>query len=198
MDISYSHRLNLLYGLCLVEAGSDASTLDIEGQDALESATYLACYITFQAIRYAERSPTAERMEDFDMLSVYQTYAMLVYVYLTLPLGIPAKYPAHSDNLGATGVMPDLVKASVTIAKSLFAELSNEEWVEIIDAGNSKFQLIGDAAQEHWMNYRQDLDKAVITFVIAGTDDNTEFEKEEIIPLFGALLSMLCEAFLSS
>lgn len=185
MNISYSHRLNLLYGLCLVEAGSDASTLDIERQDALESATYLACYITFQAIRYTERSPAAERIENFDMLSVYQTYAMLVYAYLTLPLG-------------KDGIAPDLVKTSVTIAKSLFAELSNDEWVEIIDAGNGKFQLIGDAEQEHWMNYRQDLDKAVIAFVIAGTDDNSEFEKEEVIPLFGALLSMLCEAFLSS
>jgi hypothetical protein len=184
MNISYSHRLNLLYGLCLVEAGSDASTLDIEKQDVLESATYLACYITFKAIQYAERSPAAERIEDFDMLSVYQTYALLVYVYLTLPLG-------------AEGTAPDLVQASVTIAKSLFAELSNDEWAEIIDAGNSKFHLIGDAEQEHWMNYRQDLDKAVIAFLIAGTDDNTEFEKEEIIPLFGALLSMLCEAFLS-
>lgn len=184
MNISYSHRLNLLYGLCLVEAGSDASTLDIKQQDALESATYLACYITFKAIRYAERSPAAERIENFDMLSVYQTYAMLVYVYLTLPLG-------------KKGIAPDLLNAPVTIAKSLFAELSHDEWAEIIDAGNSKFQLIGDAEQEHWMDYRQDLDKAVIAFVIAGTDDNTEFEKEDIIPLFGALLSMLCEAFLS-
>lgn len=184
MKISYSHRLNLLYGLCLVDTGGDASTVSIEEQDPLDSATFLACYITFKAIRQAERSPAEDRMENFDMLSVYQAYAMLVYAYLTLPLG-------------EEGIAPDLVKASVTIAKSLFAELSDEEWADIIESGSNKFQLIGDAEPEHWMTYRQDLDKAAIAFVIAGTDENTPYDKDDLIPLFGGLLSMLCEAFAS-
>ena len=66
---------------------------------------------------------------------------------------------------------------------------------EIIESGTNKFQLIADATQDHWVEYRQDLDKATIAFVIAGTDEETPFDKEEVIPMFGALLSMLCEAF---
>jgi hypothetical protein len=34
-----------------------------------------------------------------------------------------------------------------------------------------------------------------VAFVIAGTDDDSPHDKEEIIPLFGQLLSQLCEAF---
>jgi hypothetical protein len=189
MDITYSQRLSLLYGICLVEAQREAGlhlaetqSRNLQDYDAQEAATFLACTIAFKAIQQAGRSPVHERDENFEMLSVYQAFAMLAYAYLSLPL-------AHE------GVDPDLTSASVTIAKTLFAELTNEEWAEIIESGTSKFQLIGDADQEHWMEYRQDLDKAVIAFLVAGTDDDAEFEKEEIIPLLGTLLSMLCEAF---
>lgn len=184
MKISYSRRLNLLYGLCLVDTGGDASTLDIEQHDPLESATFLACYLTFKAIQQAERSPADERIENFDMLSVYQAFAMLVYAYITLPLG-------EED------ITSDLDEAAVTIAKSLFPELSTEELAEIVESGMHKFQLIGGAEQEHWMTYREDLDKTVVAFVVAGTDENAPFEKDDVIPLFGSLLSMLCEAFAS-
>ncbi|MEQ1601588.1 MAG: hypothetical protein ABL885_07450 [Methylophilaceae bacterium] len=189
MNITYSQRLSLLYGICLAEAqheaGLDPQTLQskkLEEYAPLEAATYLACAITVKAIRHAERSPVDEREFNFDMLSVYQAFAMLVYTYLTLPLA--------EENIA-----PDFVKASVTIVKSIFAESGEEEWAEIIESGTHKFQLIGDAEQEHWMNYRQDLDKAAIAFVVAGTDENTPYEKEDLIPLFSALLSLLCEAF---
>lgn len=188
---TYSQRLSLLYGICMAEAQREAGlhlaemqSKNLEDYDTLEAANYLACNIAFRAIQHAGRSPAHERHENFEMLSVYQTFAMLAYAYLALPLG-------------SEGITPDFTGASVTIAKTLFAELSNEEWVEIIESGGNKFQLIADAEQEHWIEYRQDLDKAVIAFVIAGTDDEAEFEKEEIIPLFGTLLSMLCEAFAS-
>jgi len=35
----------------------------------------------------------------------------------------------------------------------------------------------------------------VIAFVIAGTDDESPHEIEEILPIFGQLLSQFCEAF---
>jgi hypothetical protein len=191
IEITYSQRLSLLYGICLAEAQREVGLNLVETQsrklqdyDALDAATFLACTITFKAIQYAGRSPVDERDEHFDMLSVYQAFAMLAYAYLALPLG-------------GENIEPDLTGASVIIAKTLFAELTNEEWAEIVESGTGKFQLIGDADQEHWMDYRQDLDKAVIAFVVTGTDDEAAFEKEEVIPLFGTLLSMLCEAFAS-
>jgi hypothetical protein len=58
-----------------------------------------------------------------------------------------------------------------------------------------KFQLIAGAEQEHWSNYREDLDKAVIALVVAGTEESADFDKEDLFPIIGALLSMLCEAF---
>lgn len=185
MEMTYSQRLSLLYGICLAETrGAEGASTNLEDYEPLEAATYLACYLSFKAIQHAERSPADERIENFDMLSVYQAYTMLVYAYLMLPLG-------------EKEIAPDLENAAVTIVKSLFAELSNEEWAEIIESGDHKFQLIGDAEQEHWMTYREDMDKAVIAFVIAGTDENNPFDKDDLIPLFGALLSMLCEAFAS-
>src|SRR5450830_382814 len=185
MEATYAKRLSLLYALCLTEALSDdrlAPSTNLDDYDPLEAAGYLACYITFKSIQQAERSPVDERIEQFDMLSVYQAYAMLVYFYLTLPLG-------------AEGIAPELVESAVVIAKSLFSELSVEELAEIVDSGNHKFELIGNAEAEHWMNYREDMDKIVVAFVVAGTDESSPFEKEELIPMFGALLSMLCEAF---
>ena len=186
--MKFSERLSLLYALCLNE-GRDSTanpspipSTQLADYDPLEAANYLACYITFKAIRQAERSPADERVENFDMLSVYHSFAMLVYAFLMLPLG--------EEELA-----PDTEAAAVVVAKTLFAGLPDEELAEIIESGSHKFQLIADARQEHWVDYRQDLDKAVIAFVIAGTDDETPFEKEEVIPMFGALLSMLCEAF---
>lgn len=187
MEISYSQRLSLTYALCLNEARTKAGeppSTNLEDYDALEASTYLACYITFRAIQDAGRSPADERVENFDMLAVYQAYAMLVYTYLTLPLG-------------DEGMEPDYQAAAVTIARSLFAELENEELAEIIESGNHKYQLIGDAEVEHWMNYRQDIEKVLMAFVIATTDEEAPFDKEELVPMLGALLSMLCEAFAS-
>jgi hypothetical protein len=186
--MKFSERLSLLYALCLNEGRNTTAnpspipSTRLADYDPLEAANYLACYITFKAIRQAERSPADERVENFDMLSVYHSYAMLVYAFLMLPLGEEA-------------LAPDTEAAAVVVAKTLFAGLPDEELAEIIESGSNKFQLIADAKQEHWVDYRQDLDKATIAFVIAGTDEETPFEKEEVIPMFGALLSMLCEAF---
>ncbi|MCB4811876.1 hypothetical protein LG204_11175 [Methylovorus menthalis] len=180
--MQYSQRLNLLYGIALHEMGGDAGSISVDDGNVQDAAHFLACYLTVKAIQLAERSPADERVENFDMLSVYQAYAMLVYTYLVLPLG-------------DEGVQPDFQKTAVTIAKSLFVELAEDEWLEIIESGQHKYQLIGDAEAEHWMNYRQDLDKAVVAFVVAGTDENAPFSQEDILPIFGTMLSMLCEAF---
>lgn len=184
--MNFSQRLCFLHALCLNETTHDAAAVstNLEDYNPQDAANYLACYITFKAIQNAQRSPADERLENFDMLSVYHAYAMLVYAFLMLPL-------ASED------IAPDTESASVIIAKTLFAGLAEEEWVEIIESGSHKFRLIADAEQEHWATYRQDLDKSVIAFVIAATDEETPFEKEEVIPMFGALLSMLCEAFAS-
>ena len=185
--MNYSERLNLLYALCLNEikaAQGEAPITTLQVQDPLEAANYLACYITFKAIQQAERSPGDERTENFDMLSVYQTYAMLVYAYLTMPLG-------------QEGIVPDVEGSPVVIAKTLFTGLGAEEWAEIIASGSHKFRLIADAEQEHWVSYREDLDKVVVALVVAGTDENAPFHKDELIPMLGTLLSMLCEAFSS-
>lgn len=182
--MTYSQRLNLLYGLCLVETGANTETLNIDQQDVIEATNYLACYITFKAIQQAERSPADERVENFDLLSVYQTYAMLVYAYLAMPLA--------QENIA-----PDVEGSPIVIAKTLFAGLSTEELSEIIESGGHKFQLIANAQQEQWESYREDMDKTVVAFVVAGTDDHAPFDKDEVIPMLGTLLSMLCEAFSS-
>jgi len=181
--MNFSQRLSLLHALCLNEnIGGAAISSNLQDYDPRDAANFLACYITFKAIQQAERSPGDERIENFDMLSVYQAYAMLVYAYLMMPL-------AGED------ILPDLEGSPVVIAKTLFAGLDNEELADIIESGGNKFQLIAGAEQEHWTGYREDLDKAVVAFVIAGTDEDTPFQKEEVIPMFGAMLSMLCEAF---
>jgi hypothetical protein len=185
MEATYSKRLSLLYALCYAETSVEqgiAPSANLEDYDPLEAANFLACYITFKAIQQAERSPADERIDNFDMLSVYQAFAIMVLVYLTLPLS-------------EEKITPDFTSSAVTIARTLFAELSNEELAEIIDAGSRKFQLIGDAEQEHIMDYRQDLDKSVVAFIVAGTDEDAPYEKEDLLPIFGSLLSMMCEAF---
>jgi len=188
--MKYSERLNLLYGICCAEAQQNAGkpprdvlqSTNLDDYDPLDSATFLACFITFKAIQHAGRSPAEERQHNFDMLSVYQAYAMMILAYFTLPLG-------------GEGIAPDLVKSSVVLVKTLFAGVSEEEWAEIIEAGQRKFQLVGNAEEEHWAKFREELDKAVVAYLVAGTDDDAPFEKEEIVPLFSTLLSGLCEAF---
>ncbi|MBA3695794.1 MAG: hypothetical protein H0W85_03275 [Methylotenera sp.] len=184
MEIQYSKRIKLMHALCLADAsnGSVQPNLALDQYDALAAADYLSCYVTFKAIQAAERSPLAERSENFDMLSVYQAYALLAYAFLTMPL-------AQED------IQPQLPAAQVTIAKTLFAGLPDAELIEIIEAGFNKFQLIGDAEAEHWAEFRENLDKLTVAFVIAGTDDESPHDKEEVLPLFGQLLSQLCEAF---
>lgn len=179
----YSKNLSLLHALCLAEdlTEEDAPlSSHLEDYDPVKAASYLACYITAKAIKEASRSPADERYDNFDMLSVYQAFALMVYAYLVLPLG-------------AEDVVADLEQDQIVIAKSLFAELTNEELADIVESGMRKFHLVGDA--EHWTHFREDFDKAVIAFLVAGTDDAAPFEKEELIPVLGAFLSMLCEAF---
>lgn len=182
--MKYSERLSLLYALCLNthSVGGEHPSADIRNYDPLDAACYLACYLAFQAIRHAGRSPADERLENFDMLGVYHTYAMLLYAYLALPLG-------------EEGMAPDTDTIAIVVAKTLFVGLSDEEWAAIIESGARKFQLIADARHGHWVEYRQELDKAVIAFVVAGTDDETPFDKEDVVPLLATLLSVLCEAF---
>ncbi|NOU26203.1 MAG: hypothetical protein HOO90_11800 [Methylotenera sp.] len=183
--MQYSKRIKLLHALCLAESSRDAvakPNVDLDEYDALVAADFLSCYVTFRAIQAAERSPLAERTDNFDMLSVYQAYALLAYAFFTTPL-------ARED------ISPNFTTAQITIAKTLFAGLPDAELVEIIESGLQKFQLIGDAEVEHWAEFRENLDKLTVAFVVAGTDDESPHDKEEVVPLFGQLLSQLCEAF---
>lgn len=185
MEIQYSKRIKLLHALCMAKTSQNDETkpnVDLASYDALASADYLSCYVTFKAIQAAERSPAAERVENFDMLSVYQAYALLTYAFFTTPLA--------QENIA-----PDFQTAQITMAKTLFAGLPEAELIEIIESGLHKFQLIGDAQVDHWAEFRENLDKLTVAFVIAGTNDESPHDKSEVIPLFGQLLSQLCEAF---
>jgi hypothetical protein len=182
MEMQYSKRLKMMHVICLAETSNNQPSTDLDQYDALASAEYLSCYVTFKAIQAAERSPSAERNENFEMLSVYQTYALLAYAFFTTPLS-------------ADDIKPDFQSAQITIAKTLFAGLPDAELVELIESGLNKFQLIANAEAEHWREYRENLDKLTIAFIVAGTDDESPHEKEELIPYFGQLLSQLCEAF---
>lgn len=187
--MDYSKRLTLLHALCLADTLDDSAKHDINLDDynAVDSAHYLTSFITFKAIQVAMRQPADERHNNFDMLSVYQAYAMLVFAFLTLPLTHELTTEGESA--------PDLTTAQVVIAKTLFAGISDTELIEIIESGFNKFQLIGDAEAEHWAEFRENLDKLTVSFVIAGTDDDSPHSKEEVLPFFGQLLSQLCEAF---
>jgi hypothetical protein len=183
--MDYSKRLTLLHALCLAETFDDDGTkhnINLSEYNALDSAHYLASYVTFQAIQAADRQPAYERANNFDMLSVYQTYALLTFAFFTAPLA-------------AEKMMPDLTAAQIIIAKTLFAGLPEAELMEIIESGFTKFKLIGEAEAEHWSEFRESLDKLTVSFVVAGTDDDSPHSKEEVLPLFGQLLSQLCEAF---
>lgn len=184
MDIQYSQRLKLMHALSMAASLRDDETpnTNLDDYDALNAADYLSCYVTFKAIQAAGRSPLEERTENFDMLSVYQAFALLAYAFFTTPL-------AREE------MNPDFPAAQITIAKTLFAGLPDAELIEIIESGLNKFQLIAEAEAEHWVEFRENLDKLVIAFVIAGTDDDSPHEADEILPIFGQLLSQFCEAF---
>jgi hypothetical protein len=187
----YSKHLTLLHALCVAETMNDGDgkkpEINLDEYNALDSAHYLASYVTFKAIHAADRQPPLERVNNFDMLSVYQAYALLIFVFLTRPLEIEdakqEKFPL------------DLSIAQIVIAKTLFDGLPEPELVEIIEGGFNKFQLIADAKAEHWIEFRENLDKMTIGFVVAGVDDDSPHTKEEVLPYFGQLLSQFCEAF---
>lgn len=181
--MNYSERLTLLHALLSAETlRADEAAPDLKQFNALDAADYLSCFLTFKAIQLSERSPMTERSENFDMLSVYQTYALLLYAFLSLPL-------RHEQ------IEPNIQHAQIVIAKTLFSGLPDAELAEIIESGFNKFKLIADAEVEHWADYREALDKATISFIVAGTDDDAPHSKDDILPLFGQLLSQLCEAF---
>jgi hypothetical protein len=79
-----------------------------------------------------------------------------------------------------------------------FVGLRVPKLMEMFDSGFNKFKLIGDAEAEHWSEFRENLDKLTVSFVVAGTDDDSPHSKGEVLPLFGQLLSQLCEAFESA
>ena len=182
--MDYSKRLNLLHAICLAETYHDggAPNIDLASLNAEASAHYLASFITFRAIQAAGRQPAEERENNVDMLSVYQCFGILVFAFLTLPLT-------------QEGISPNLESAQIVIAKTLFAGLPDAEMMDIIESGFNKFKLIGDAEAEHWSEFRENVDKLTVSFVIAGTDDDSPHSKEEVIPIFGQMLSQLCEAF---
>ena len=189
--MDYSKRLTLLHALCLAETLDDGDgqpsnnnfhNINLGEYKALDSAHYLASFVTVKAIQVADRQPAFERSNNFDMLSVYQAYALLTFAFFTAPLA--------SEN-----IKPDLTSAQIIIAKTLFAGLPEAELMEIIDSGFNKFKLIGEAESEHWTEFRENLDKLTISFLVAGTDDDSPHDKGEVLPLFGQLLSQLCEAF---
>lgn len=184
MEIQYSQRLKLMHALSLATSLRDDETpnTNLDEYDALNAADYLSCYVTFKAIQSAGRSPLEERSENFDMLSVYQAFALLAYAFFTTPL-------AREE------INPEFPTAQITIAKTLFAGLPDGELIEIIESGFNKFKLIAEAQAEHWVEFRENLDKVVISFVIAGTDDDSPHGIEDILPIFGQLLSQFCEAF---
>ncbi len=184
MEINYSERLKLLHGLCLAEINADGAkpSAELDEYDPLDAANFLASFITFNAIKSAGRHPGQERSDNIDMLSVYQAFGLLIFAFLTTPL-------AQEE------IKPDFQATQVTLAKTLFAGINDEQMIELINAGLNKVKLISDTDVEHWSEFRENLDKLAVSFVIAGTDDESPHSKEEVLPLFGQLLSQLCEAF---
>ena len=182
--MEYSQRLNLLHAICLAETYHDggAPNINLADLNAEESAHYLSSFLTFRAIQNAQRQPAEELSNHFDMLSVYQCFGLVIFAFLTLPLT-------------AEDITPSLDTAQIVIGKTLFAGISDAQLMEIIESGFHKFKLIGDAEVEHWSEFRENLDKLTVSFVIAGTDDDSPHSKEEVLPIFGQMLSQLCEAF---
>lgn len=184
MEISYTQRLKLLHQLCLAETSQSALAhgVDFEAIDVEDSAHYVASYAAFKAIQAAGRQPAEEFHSDFDMLGVYQCYALMVYAFLMMPLS-------------QEGQQADYTRAQITIAKTLFSGIPPEVMAEIIESGLHKFKLIAEADADHWLEYRENLDKVTISFIVAATDDESPHSTKEVLPLFGQLLSQLCEAF---
>lgn len=188
MEMTYAQRLKMLHQLCVAETRPDvtqasmAGSIDFDAMDVEASAHYLASYATFKAIQDAGRQPGEELQHDFEMLGVYQCFALMIYAFLVMPL-------AQQD------LEPDYGRAQITIVKTLFDGISPEMLAEIVESGWHKFRLIAEADAEHWQEYRENLDKVTISFVIAATDDDSPHAAKEVLPLFGQLLSQLCEAF---
>lgn len=187
MEITYEQRLRLMHQLCQAQTRADGlseaeAIAALENTDIEDSAHYLASFLTFRAIQAAGRHPADELENDFEMLGVYQCFGLMIYAFLFMPL--------IQD-----GLQPDYGRAQVTIAKTLFDGLAPEVLAEIIESGFHKFKLIAEAEAEHWLEYRENLDKVTISYMIATTDDDSPHSAEEVLPLFGQLLSQLCEAF---
>jgi hypothetical protein len=187
MEMTYEQRLRLMHQLCQAQARSDDLTeaeaiAALANTDIEDSAHYLASFLTFRAIQSAGRHPADELQSDFDMLGVYQCFGLMIYAFLFMPLT-------------QEGMQPDYGRAQVTISKTLFDGLPAEQLAEIIESGFHKFKLIAEAESEHWQEYRENLDKVTISYMIATTDDDSPHSAEEVLPLFGQLLSQLCEAF---
>lgn len=187
MEMTYEERIRLIYQLCQAQAGV-ANMSEEEAKAAFASADvedaihYLASFLTFKAIQSAGRHPSDELQSNFDMLGVYQCFGLLVYAFLFMPLT-------------QEGYEIDYDRAQITIVKTLFDGLDPEMLAEIVESGLHKFRLIAEADSEHWLEYRENLDKVTISYLIAGTDDDSPHRPEEVLPLFGQLLSQLCEAF---
>ena len=110
--MDYSKRLTLLHALCLADTYNEGAkpNINLDDYKAIDSAHYLTSFITFKAIQAAMRQPADERHNNFDMLSVYQAYAMLIFAFLTLPLS----HELSEKNEAA----PDLTAAQVIIART--------------------------------------------------------------------------------
>lgn len=185
MEMTFEERLRLMHQLCQAQAGyaSEAEAMAAYADvDVEDSVHYLASFLTFKAIQSAGRHPAEELQADFEMLGVYQCFGLMVYAFLFMPL---TQY----------GHDIDYNRAQVTIVKTLFDGLAPEMLAEIVESGFHKFKLIAEAESEHWLEYRENLDKVTISYLIAGTDDDSPHNHEEVLPLFGQLLSQLCEAF---
>ena len=189
MEMTYEERLRFMYQLCQAqtrggiqsEAQAVEAFANVEIEDAIH---YLASFLTFKAIQSADRHPAEELENDFEMLGVYQCFGLMVYAFLFMPLTQEGRHPNYD-------------RAQITIGKTLFDGLAAEVLAEIIESGFHKFKLIAEAESEHWQEYRENLDKVTISYMIATTDDDSPHSPEEVLPLFGQLLSQLCEAFTS-
>jgi hypothetical protein len=188
MEMTYTERLKLLHQLCQIETRQVVQRSEEEAREALaqadvEQATYyIASFVTFKAIQAAGRHPGEELQSDFEMLGVYQCFALMVFAFLSMPLT-------------QEGHQPDYDEAQVMIGSALFEGIDHELLAEIIESGFNKFKLIAEADAEHWLEYRENLDKVTISYIVAATDDDSPHAAAEVLPLFGQLLSQLCEAF---
>jgi hypothetical protein len=188
MEMTYTERVKLLHQLCQIETRQATGRSEDEARAAFASADveqatyYIASFVTFRAIQAAERHPAEELQNDFEMLGVYQCFALMVYAFLFMPL----TQEEHQ---------PDYDEAQVVIGSTLFEGIAPELLAEIIESGFHKFKLIAEADAEHWLEYRENLDKVTISYIVAATDDESPHDAAEVLPLFGQLLSQLCEAF---